>query len=160
MVKQSSRPGRFLGFSLVELVISLAVVAAVAAMAFFGLRSSDSARQVSDSQKNLISLLRSTQSQVVNGVSGVNFKTVNLSTLILPLGVAVSPTSLLICFAHPAYTTFLTNECGSCTAGQFFACNGTTKVTAPITVTFTKGSISKQVIIDGAGIVINRIYAP
>lgn len=122
-------------------MVVLAIMGFIAAVAFYGLRSYNNAQQVINAQKDFVNLLRSTQNKVTNGADGDNFKSVDTSTLVLPVGVTVSP-SLVICFNNPNITT--TPPCTN---------------TFPITITFTNGSTTKSVTIEGSGWFINRIYA-
>lgn len=129
------------GYTLIELMVILAIMGFIAAVAFYGLRSYDNSQQVINAQKDFVNLLRATQNKVTNGADGDNYKSVNTSSLILPVNVSVSPLSLVICFNNPNLTS------SSCTN------------TFPMTVTFTNGSTTKTVTINGSGLFITKIDA-
>lgn len=128
------------GYTLIELMVVLAIMGFIAAVAFYGLRSYNNAQQVINAQKDFVNLLRATQNKVTNGADGDNYKTVDTSTLTLPINVTVSP-SVIICFNNPNLTT------SSCTN------------TFPVTVTFTNGLTAKTVTVNGSGLFITKIDA-
>ncbi len=66
------------GFTLVELMVVLALIAIVATGAFFGLSQSNNVQPLINAQKELVSALRSIQNQVINGSDGVSVKSVIL----------------------------------------------------------------------------------
>ncbi|MCL4397483.1 prepilin-type N-terminal cleavage/methylation domain-containing protein [Patescibacteria group bacterium] len=175
-------------YTLIELLISLAIMAIIGVLAFYGIQDFNVNQAVSDAQHNFISDLRATQNQAALGADGVNFKTVWVNTgspdqytisytvplsnnlvsvtKILPTGVTVSapnPANFTVCLANPKLTGYTTGQCGNCAvAGSeaFFACNNGTKVDSNyLDVTFSRGSVSKTVRIEGNGMDISRIYA-
>lgn len=140
----------------------------IAVMAIYGLKDLASGQSVTDAQRNFISDLRATQNKVINGADGKNVKIATISASLaqytidgaaapisLPSGVSFfTPTNdLRICFFNPQVTNA---ACYTCTGS--FACpvpaDGKT-----VNVSFTNNKTTKNVIIEGFGTVINRIYA-
>lgn len=133
------------GYTLVELLVAIAVMGFIAAIAFFGLRSYNNSQQVINAQKDFANLLRATQNKVVNGADGLSIRVVHVPADIttLPAGVSITSPNVDICFNNP---NLLSSSCTN---------------TFPIAVTFSNsdGSITKTVTIEGSGLFINRIYA-
>lgn len=93
----------------------------------------------------------------------------------LPTGVMVAvvePTGITassgVCFSNPALVSFdATRKCVSsvdassaCVSGAGMLCTGTNvNSAARVTVRFYLGSMSKDVVLEGSGMMINRIYA-
>lgn len=142
------------GYTLVEILIVMAIMSIFGVMAIYGIRSTSNSQSVTDAQRNFISDLRATQNKVINGADGVNSKNVVINspnqynyvvdgtTIKLPNGVYFLTATTTICFNNPSLTT------SSCTNTSF-----------PIIVSFSNGSTTKRVTIEGAGLIVNRIYA-
>jgi prepilin-type N-terminal cleavage/methylation domain-containing protein len=160
------------GYTLVELLVTLAIVGFLAVIAFYGLRGADAGQKLTGAQKNFLSDLRAMSNQAANGAGGSAYKTVAISsasqylvggrTVTLPTGVTMDAAGLTICFAHPALTAYTASQCGSCLTGSFFACRAGTPVSSgTITVVFTSaGGETKRVNIEGNNMTVNRVYAP
>lgn len=133
------------GFTLVEIIIVLALMGTVAVMSLslFGKK----AQNVDNAQKELLTALRSAQTKANNGANGQNCQVYDLAQFALPSGVTLNPASGNICFANPLLTSL--SSCGTCTSTN-----------PSLTLTLSDGSRTKQIIIEGSGIKINRIYAP
>ncbi len=141
------------GYTLVEILVVVSIMSIFGVMAIYGIKNTSNSQSVTDAQRNFISDLRATQNKVINGADGVNFKNVVINspnqynyvvdgtTTKLPNGVYFSTPTTRICFNNPSLTT------SSCTN------------TFPINVSVTNGSTTKSVTIEGAGLIVNRIYA-
>lgn len=184
MVKQSSG----LGFTLIELAVVLSVIGLVAAVAIYGLAGFKNTDPVTNAQRELVVNLRSVQNKINNGGDGVSVKSVDFSvcatepcsyvlggmTVSLPSGVTIPTLSasgvnspLSICFVNPNLSKLDGYTCGSsnaCTSGVGYLCDrsgpGVLSQPASLTITFQKGTFQKTVVVEGAGMKINRIYAP
>lgn len=125
------------GHTLIELMVVLAITGFIATITFYGLRSYNNAQQVINAQKDFVNLLRATQNKVNNGADGLSTQSIDI-----PAEASVTPSSVpSICFNNP-------NLASSSCINTF-----------PITVTFTNGSTTKTVTIEGSGLFISRIYA-
>lgn len=136
------------GYTLIEIMVVIAISTSVAVMAFFGIRSLGNSQSVANAQLELISNLRSLQTQVYNGASGLNdqyillqnnqsnygvydgsntlLRTVSLPATVQLTGLPLP--KLAICVANPSlsgYTAVLggNSNCYSCGSGSYFACN-------------------------------------
>lgn len=154
------------GYTLVELVVVLGIVAFMGALSMYGFASQNKDQRVIAAQREMVVNLRSIQTKVDSGVDGTNFKTatfVNGSSFYtldgkvisltpgVTLSLAVTPVTIY--FSHPSLTTL--SACGAVTA--YFACSGSTSYTSgTISIGFT-GS-SRSVKIEGIGMSVNRIY--
>ena len=181
MVKKFSSNSR--AYTLIELLITVAVMAFIGSLAFFGIRDFNTSQAVSDAQRNFISDLRAAQNKAANGGSGVNFKTASFGSadpahytvdgnlVTLPAGVSLSianpaaATSVVLCFANPYLSAYGASQCGGCAPGSFFACTDATppqigmSAASEVTVIFRRAAVSKTVVIKGNGMNISQIYA-
>ncbi|MBI3559113.1 type II secretion system protein [Candidatus Gottesmanbacteria bacterium] len=159
------------GYTLIELMVVLAIMGFIAAVAFYGLRNYNNAQQVINTQKDFVNLLRATQNKVTNGADGSPVKTVDVPmSLSLPVGINVTNNrtgnGITICFANSNLISFdSTNvlyQCGACSSGSdYFLCDDVTnsKILGGVTFSFSNGSTIKTVTIEGSNMTINRIYA-
>ncbi len=161
------------GYTLVELVIVLAIVAFMGLLTVYGFTNQNKDQRIISSQREIVVNLGWLQTKVDSGVGGSsvktavfvngnNYYTVDGTNVFLTSGVklSISQTPATIYFSHPAYTSHAT-ACGA--ASVYFACAGTPL--APYdgtTYTFIKigftGSTNRYVRIDGSGMNVNRIY--
>ncbi len=149
MDKSTARAGRPLasGHTLIELIITLAVMAFVSGIVFQGLRSFYNGSVISLASKQYLSDLRSLANKVNYGANGVSLKTVNVvsntQSYSLDSGAAtvdlskqrvtittVPAGNITLCFANPNLLNspthpngFQAGECGGCGIGKYFACN-------------------------------------
>ena len=127
MVKQSS------GYTLIELMVVLAVICFIATIAFYGIKSYDNSQAVINEQLDFVNQLRSEQNKVINGADGLNTRSVSI-----PAGATVNPSTVtVICFNNPNLTS------SACTNVPV------------VTVSFS----TKNVIIESSGLNVTRIYA-
>lgn len=161
------------GYTILELVVVLAVIGVIATIAFFGFGSFNKTQFVIDAQSQFLGNLRAAQNQVRNGASGSSVRAVRIinatsyslpdgTVITLPNGVTLSPaSSSSICFTNSNLAQFAAspNNCGTCTSGSTgFVCNSSSALSAAdFTVTFTNGSSSRSVIVRGTGMNITRI---
>lgn len=66
------------GFTIIELMVVLGVIALISAIALYGLSQYNSTQPLDNAQKEFVTKLRSLQNQVVNGSDGVSVKSVVL----------------------------------------------------------------------------------
>lgn len=66
------------GFTLIELMVVIAVLGVVGTMVFFGIQSFDQGQAVLDAQRNLLVSLRTLQNKVNSGADGESVKRVDL----------------------------------------------------------------------------------
>lgn len=134
------------GYTLVEVVIVLGIIAFMGAMTIYGFSNQNNDQRVVAAQREIIVNLRSIQTKVNSGVDGKNVQTVRFDNgngfycindlvtgcptgtkINLTAGVTLSvgPTPVVIYFSHQAYTGHLANQCGSnVDKATFFACSG------------------------------------
>ena len=174
-----------IGYTLVELMVALGIMGFIAAIALYSVRSFNDAQVVVNAQKDFVSNLRAVQNKVDNGADSSNYKVLDVAnnqpsyvldsvTVTLPAGVKVYTVfgeRLYVCLANPnVLATYPAcyaagpgpgqlGKCGQCT-GKIFACHGLTPISSGNRiVTFTKGSFSKQVVINGSGMRVTSIDA-
>lgn len=136
------------GFTLIELMVVLGVTTIVAMMAFFGIKSLGNSQSVTNAQLELISNLRSLQTQVYNGASGLNDQYILLQnnqssysvydgsntllrTVSLPAKVQLPAgywPLLAVCIPNPNLSNYTNavggnSNCYHCGSGSYFACN-------------------------------------
>lgn len=185
MGKSNPAANRFInktsGYSIVELMVVLAVIAAVGTMAFFGVRSFNSSQTISNVQKEFVTNLRTVQNRVDSGdvlsggkvvqeitipANGSSY-TINGRTVSLQNGVTISNSTgvaVTVCFPDRnllAYDNIIPSihACASCVSGIGFICRGSSASSSPITVTFRSGSSTSNqtVTINGAGMRVTEI---
>lgn len=148
------------GYTLIEVMIVLAVIGVLAIVAFFGFGAYKNSDAVTFAQRDFLSTLRTAQNKIATGAEGVNVIAVTIPNT-LPGGITTSvfPSSLVtICFVNRNVTASF--ACGGCSGTTGYACDGSTLSSpAKVTVTFSLNSTVKNVIIEGAGTWINRVYA-
>lgn len=160
MVKISS-----FGYSLVELVVVLGVLGLVTIMAFWGMKSFNNSQLVPNAQKELLSTMRSLQTQAYNGARGLNNQYIRfqdnqntysvwdnsdvlIRTVTLPAKISLQSvpaqtgwTRLDICFSNPNLSSFTgsgTYKCSGCTtAGSYYACRQTLGIYYPVSTPVT-----------------------
>lgn len=169
--KNSSVSGIFIkGYTLVELVVVLGIVAFMGALTFYGFTNQNKDSRVISAQRELVVNLRSLQTKVDSGVDGTNFKTATFvsgsnsytldgKVVNLTPGVTLSfaTTPVTIYFSHPSLGSLA--ACGASTA--YFACSGPPSALVPYTSgTITLGFVgsTRTVKIEGIGMSVNRIY--
>lgn len=144
------------GYTLVELMVVLAILGVLSVMALYANRSFTYGQAVRNAQLKLLSDLRGTQTGVNSGALGKSVQvvsipvngstyTVDSRTVTLPTGVTfLNPAAKTICFVNVNYTTP-------------YMC----PMSFPIVLTLRHPSINytRTVTVDGSGLTINRIYA-
>ncbi|MEK7565694.1 MAG: prepilin-type N-terminal cleavage/methylation domain-containing protein [Patescibacteria group bacterium] len=132
------------GYTLIELVVVIAIIGVVAVMGFYGLRPGTEAEKLTAAHKELINNLRTAQNNALAGsnnganvmvVFNANNYVIRGVTYNLPSGITLSSTKSSICFANP-------NTVSSC--GE---------VNAVITL-----NSSKVITVEGSGIFVTKIY--
>jgi prepilin-type N-terminal cleavage/methylation domain-containing protein len=165
------------GFTLIEVIVVLAVAGVVAVLALKSLGGGGKDQSLVSAQREFLTALRGAQNRVLNGVSSTGFEAVTInsgsyvingSTVSLSSGVTIANSSLplSVCFASsllpnsPGYTAGKCGNHSNCT-GAFFGCdnNGNKTTAGSLTVIFSNGSTQKSVVIEGSGMTINRVYA-
>lgn len=177
LLRLLTRPARA-GYTLVEMMVVLAVMGLVAGLTIYALRSFNSTEPLSNAQKEFVVNLRSAQTRAESGdtinntsvVQQVTFSSggyaINGSSISLPAGVSIStlPANIVLCFPNPnldAYDNAGGHKCGNCISGVGFVCkSGTTLTSEPVKVTFTKTGASPKIVnISGSGMQIIEIDA-
>ncbi|MBI4099759.1 prepilin-type N-terminal cleavage/methylation domain-containing protein [Candidatus Microgenomates bacterium] len=186
MVKLPSRTG----YTLLELLVVLSVAGIVATMVFFGLGSYNNTDAVTNAQKEFINNLRAIENKVNVGADGKAVKWVGIDRTSgqyklydkdNPTGTVINVAPVTIdysvvgatvnnpfslCFINPNLTALDntgSHACALCndpTATGWVCDQATLKNPASLTVTFSRGSFQKSVVVEGSGMQINRIYAP
>lgn len=154
---------RNFGYTLIEVMIVLAVIGVLTLIALFGISAYKQGDAVSVAQREFLSNLRATQNKVDNGADGLSVWPVSLASYPLPAGVTMTNplgAAVTVCFANRNLDSYdSTHLCGSCSVGQGFICNGgLIDTSAKLEVSFTNGSLTKKVVIEGSGMRINRVY--
>lgn len=153
------------GYSLVELLVVMAVIGAVAGVAFFGSRSFNNTTAVSNASKEFVTNLRAVQNRVDNGqvlengkvvqevtipANGSAYYSVNGTEINLPSGVTLTNSTnipLTICFPNrnlDAYDSVLVDgiavhQCANCNVDDSigFICKNPGGIsTSTVSVTF------------------------
>lgn len=134
------------GYTLIELMVVIAISGLIAMIVFFGIRSFGNSQAVTNAQLEFASNLRSLQTQVYNGSQGLNNQYIRLQnnqasygvydnnntllrTVTLPAKVKLPagyPLYLAICLANPNLASYGSvpgiNQCYQCSSGVYFAC--------------------------------------
>lgn len=150
------------GYTLLELMVVIAIMGFVAVTSFYGLRTLNKTDQTAEAQKQILGNLRAVQNEVLAGSnSGVTRSATFLNgartsyaidgvTYPLPAGVAVTALAdTIVCFNNPNATT------STCCGGAGYACPN-----RPATLTVSGTGPSRTIIIEGNGLFITRIYEP
>lgn len=165
------------GYTLVEMMVTMAVIAVISVTAFYGFRSYNRDQQVINAERLFLSNLRAVQNEVNNGARGSSVITVyvpasgpsyqvNGTSVSLPPGIAVSNSlgsNLYLCFVNRNLASFSAiNPCGPCNTGSGYYCIGTAAYSSPSTISFnftdSSSPITRTVGLDGNGTNINRTY--
>jgi hypothetical protein len=152
----------------------------VAMLVFNGMSGFNKSQYLSNAQREFLTAIRSSQNRVLSGANSAPFEVVTISnqnsyqigtspTVALPAGITIVTSTPLpiypsyICFANPNVTGYLNNQCGNCSAGTFFYCKDGTKGAetsfTSYTITFSNGTETKNVTVEGLGMTVNRMYA-
>ncbi len=190
MVKHTTRQHWLLkGYTLIELMVVISVIAILTVIIFSANRSFVYGQAIKKAQLDLLSDLRSLQTGVYSGSNGDPYKVIHIAstgktydiltgfngsgfptpkTKSILNSAVVSPTGLYVCIVNPNYVDSHPggfdnlHKCGGCSSGSdYYACNGTSKISSNLVLEFTHplSPIKKHIYIDGNGITINRIYA-
>lgn len=165
------------GYSLIELVVVLAIITFMGMLTFFGFGNQNKDQRVLAAEREIIVNLRSIQTKVDSGVGGANYKTATFrngdsfytldgTTINLTPGVKLSLTTtpVTIYFSHPSLACYsttcgapTTTTCGA-SATIYFACGGSpVGVLSPLVTIGFVGS-TRTIKIEGSGMNVNRIY--
>lgn len=148
---------RSLGYTLIELVIVLAIIAGISVLSVYGLASQNSKQLVTNAQLEFVSNLRSVINGVDQGINGQNFEYLLLtngtnsyalnsssgtttrtfsmlqSKVYLCIVDPPSSQNIAICAANPNLSSYPNGAtCSSCASGSYFACQSTGAGYAPI----------------------------
>ena len=176
------------GYTIVEFLVVLGVIGAIATISFFALGSFDKSEKVRAESKKLLSIINTLQNKAVNGAGGLSRWQISFSTgsnntsynyggssefenqVNLPKGVYykhsyITPGYIYyVCFAHPSLTKFSAGQCGPCPESVFWACPTAFPYmpvsggSAEITFSDGAGQYKKTIVIEGSGMRVTRAY--